>query len=284
MYIENIIRRIESVVTKVPKSEQKVARYIIEYPETVPKMTINELADKSGASRSAVTRFCRSIDVDNFAELKIALSALLSNPSAKGYSDVLPNEPIDSIKEKIMYNALETIKETVHYIKTEQVVQIVDCLEKTDRLLIYGLGASRLVCEDIAQKWNRVGKTSLCMTDRHSAATVLATSSKNTVFIVVSNKGETKEVIGLIHIAKQYGIEVISITQYGQNTISQLADYSLQHIIAPESEIRSAATHSLYAQFLTVNILFFSYISKNFEDSSEKIESSRNAVRVLDEN
>lgn len=83
MHGENIILRIESLLNQLPKSEKKIAQYILENPKDIVRMTIYELADHANASSSAVTRFCHSIKVNSFSELKVSLSSLISQPEKK---------------------------------------------------------------------------------------------------------------------------------------------------------------------------------------------------------
>lgn len=53
---------------------------------------------------------------------------------------------------------------------------------------------------------------------------------------------------------------------------------SLQHVRAPEAKFRSAATSSLFAQFLTINIIFYAYASKYYDENIKEIERSRESV------
>lgn len=85
MHVENILLRIESLLNLLPKSERKIAQYILDNPAETIRMTIHELAAHAEASSSAVTRFCRSIKVNSFSELKVSLSSLISQPEKKAF-------------------------------------------------------------------------------------------------------------------------------------------------------------------------------------------------------
>lgn len=103
MQVENVLFRIQSLINQLPNSEKKVAQYILTNPKESVRMTIHELADHANASSSAVTRFCRSIEVNSFADLKVSLASHISQPEKKGFYDIEPNETIASIKEKISF-------------------------------------------------------------------------------------------------------------------------------------------------------------------------------------
>ncbi len=109
-------------------------------------------------------------------------------------------------------------------------------------------------------------------------ATALAASSKNTVFFCISNSGETEEVLQLVDIAKAYGIKTIGLSRFGNNGLTNKVDMSLHHVRAPEAKFRSAATSSLFAQFLTIDIIFYAYASKYYDENINEIERSRESV------
>ncbi|KOR79365.1 RpiR family transcriptional regulator [Bacillus sp. FJAT-21352] len=278
MHGENIILRIESLLNQLPKSEKKIAHYILENPKDIVRMTIHELADHANASSSAVTRFCHSIKVNSFSELKVSLSSLISQPEKKGFHDIEPNETIASIKNKIVSNSVQAIQETAHYLDEAVLDNIIETMRSADVIYVYGLGASWLVAEDITQKWLRLGKIVSANQDPHITATALAAASKNTVFFCISNSGETEEILELVDIAKAYGIKTIGLSRLGNNGLTKKVDMSLNHVRAPEAKFRSAATSSLFAQFLTVSIIFYAYVSKYYNENKNEIERSRESV------
>ncbi|MFJ7754013.1 MurR/RpiR family transcriptional regulator [Peribacillus muralis] len=278
MHVENILLRIESLLNQLPKSERKIAEYILEHPKDIVRMTIHELAAHADASSSAVTRFCRSIKVNSFSELKVSLSSLISQPEKKGFHDIEPDETIASIKDKIVSNSVQAIQETAHYLDEAILDQIVETMRVADVIYVYGLGASWLIAEDITQKWLRLGKIVSANQDPHITATALAAASKNTVFFCISNSGETEEVLQLVDIAKAYGIKTIGLSRLGDNGLTKKVDMPLQHVRAPEAKFRSAATSSLFAQLLTVSIIFYAYVSKYYNENKNGIERSRESV------
>lgn len=278
MNVENILLRIESLESQLPGSERKIATYILENPKEVVRMTIYELASQANASSSAVTRFCRSIGVNSFSDLKVSLSSLISQPETKGFNDIEPNETIASIKEKIVSNSIQAIQETSLLLDETVLDEVVDSMRTADVIIVYGLGASWLVAEDISQKWLRIGKIVSANRDPHITATTLASATENTVFFCISNSGETEDILQLVDIAKTYGCKTIGLSRFGSNSLAKKVDMSLQHVRAPEAKYRSAATSSLFAQFLTVSIIFYTYVSKNYDENKNMIERSRVSV------
>ena len=74
---QNIVLSIQERLQQLPKSERKIAEYILKNTETVISMNAQELAKQAGSSPAAIIRFCHSRDVTGFTELKLLLSANL---------------------------------------------------------------------------------------------------------------------------------------------------------------------------------------------------------------
>lgn len=278
-----ILSRIQSMMSDLPVSEQKVASYILSSPKDAVAMSVHDVAEKSGTSSAAVVRFCRSIGLNGFPELKMQLS--VSNAYSRnhhtGYLDIESNEPVKSVIRKTINNSLQAIQDTEEHLDVQTIEQIVVSLQRAPAIFMYGVGASAIVAEDAAQKWLRLGKIAYFIPDRHLLAAALASAPKNAVFFGISYSGETTDLLELIRLAKEFGLQTIGLSKFGSNKLASLCDQMLYTSRAPEAELRSAATSSRLAQLLVVDILFLAYASSQYEATVEQLSASRNAVKRL---
>lgn len=70
MASKQVYQRVTSIYDDLTRSERKIARLIIDEPENVMKITASELATASATSAASVIRFCKSIGIPSFPELK----------------------------------------------------------------------------------------------------------------------------------------------------------------------------------------------------------------------
>ncbi|MGM0217938.1 MurR/RpiR family transcriptional regulator [Enterococcus sp. AZ126] len=276
---ENIQGRIISILDLLPNSERKIGQVILDNPSIVIEMTASELSTYAGTSPATVIRFCKRIDVQSFTQLKVRLSAEIEVPVHEGYSDITANESVDEIKKKLLGNAYQSMQETVALLNNQRVETIVDVLVAAPIIYVFGIGASYLVAENIAQKWNRIGKTVVCVQDSHVLVTILVSAPKEAVFFCISHSGETKEVLRLLDVAQKHQLKTIGLSQFGNNTLTNKAEYTLQTVRSNEAVLRSAATTSLHDQFIVVDVLFYAYASRNFDQTIEKIQESKAEVK-----
>ncbi|GEL67947.1 MurR/RpiR family transcriptional regulator [Marinilactibacillus psychrotolerans] len=275
---KNILGRIKSISDQLPKAERKIARFILEKPEQVINMTASKLGQEAESSAATVIRLCKRVDIPSFTQLKVLISREVIQTNPIGYSDITPDEPLEDIMDKLLGNAFQSMQDTVSVMNEQDLLEAVESLKSSSIIYLYGIGASNLVAENIAHKWNRIGKTCICMSDPHVLLAAMSSPKENQVFFGISNSGETKEVVKILELAKENGYKTIALTQFGKNSLSKKADISLQHVRAQEGALRSAATSSLHAQFILVDILFYVYASKNYDKIINLIRHSREQI------
>lgn len=273
-----VYHRVNSIFDDLTRSERKIAQLVMDQPEAVIKMTASELAKASNTSPASVIRFCKSIGIPSFPELKLMLSAEKDVPITMNYSDISPDEKLGDVKTKLLGNAYQSMRETIELVDDELLSDVINLIDGAPFIYVYGIGSSYLVAENIAQKWNRIGKVCICIADVHILISSLTSAPEKSVFIGISNSGETAEVLTLNEIAQEHGLTTIGITEFGSNRLSKKVDVSLQTVKSKEAELRSAATSSLMAQFILIDLLFHAYVLQSYDENMENILISRKSV------
>ena len=282
MKTNGVLAQIELAIDELPISEGKVARYVLSHPEEIMHMTINQLAEASKASSSAVVRLCKSIGIEGFPNLKVRLSAEVVNHKPTRYLDIESDEEISSIVQKTMYNSIQTFQDTAGQLSKDAIEQAVEIIQQADIIYLYGVGASLVVAEDAAQKWSRLGKPSYVISDRHLLAQSMVTQSRKAAFWGISYNGETHEVIQIVKKAKELKMKTIGLSKIGNNKLSQIVDVALTTARAPEAKLRSAATSSRFAQLFVIDVIFFAYASSQYEQTIEQLEKTKNIIENLE--
>ena len=139
-----------------------------------------------------------------------------------------------------------------------------------------------MVAQDIFQKFSRIGKQVIFIHDAHLFVSSLSVSNKKTIFIGISMKGETKEVLELASVVKNMKIPILAITSRENSSLGQMADCILHSVSGEDYQMRTAATMSLMAQLYVVDILFYMYVSEHFTESYDKLEKTRDAIKLLE--
>ncbi|MFB5662170.1 MurR/RpiR family transcriptional regulator [Alteribacillus sp. HJP-4] len=266
---------------RLPPSERKIAAYILRHPEESVRLTAQELGRKSGTSSAAVIRLCKSLNLKGFPDLKLRVTGDLQKSAHDGYREIERNEPYSSVVQKMLSNSVKALNETVDTINEDQLKKAVQLIMNSDRIYIFGVGASHLIAVDAEQKFIRINYEASAFSDPHMAATRLANASNSDLFFAISFSGETKEVIRLINIAKQQKTAVLSLTRFGHSSLSQASDCTLFTSASMEPTLRSGATSSRMVQLFMIDILFMCVVADSYDQSIQYIEQTRRAIQQM---
>ena len=97
----------------------------------------------------------------------------------------------------------------------------------TGRVVLTGMGKSGLVCKKIAATFSSTGTPALFVHPADSLHGDLGMLQRGDVLVVVSNSGETEEVLKIIPWVKRLDIPFVVITGDAASTIARLGDVAL---------------------------------------------------------
>ncbi len=272
--------RIHLLDNKLTDVEKRIAAYILAHPDEVINATAKEIGEQTQSSAPSVVRFIKKIGYSSVNEFKLSINSEKNEKRDQKYDDVNLADSFEVTKRKLCNNAILTLEETSEVLKQEQIKTIVQLLEEKEVLFVFGIGASSMIAEDIYQKWGRIGKIIFFEKDLHILSAMLSSHQANSAIWLVSNSGQTREVVKAAQIAKKINIPIIAQTMLGKNPLSKLADHLIQTSIPKEAFLRSAATNSLFAQLLVVDTIFYNFLQNN-EQYFEKIYNSRKLIEEI---
>lgn len=276
---EQLLIYVEEQMEQLTKNEQQVARYLIEAPEAILEMSAQALGKETQTSSATVIRCVHKLGFKGLVDLKLAISSYLPNHQASVYQEMEQDEPANEIKSKLFNRAAYTLKTTETLLDDQTLETIAGKLRQCKKLVVFGVGASHIVAEDIFQKFTRAGMNVVHNSDAHIIATTLAGSNnEGTLMIGISNSGQNRETLKLAQVARHYHVPVIGMTSRKDSELANEADECLFHDASSDRSLRLAATSSLIAQLITVDTLFYTYLAKDYTNHIAHLSQTRDAV------
>jgi len=272
-----IIAKIHNVFKNLTDTEQKIASYILDFPQKVVNMTAKELASACGTVPSAVNRMCKSVDVEGFSKLKISLATAVSNEDS--YEKNVPFDEEDNPKaifNKVFNSGINTLKSTYQMIDFSKAEEISKILASAKRIFIFGVGTSAVVAVDAAYRFSQLNVQAYAYTDILQM-NVMASNMKNgDVAFGISHSGRTKAVVDAMRSAKQAGAKTVALTSFIKSLLYTESDYSVS-VYADEKNYPVEAVSARIAHMCVIDALMLTIASFNYEDYSKHI-SLRNAA------
>ena len=256
----NILIKIREVKDSLTPVEKKIANFILTNPNEIPEMSIKMLSKQSKASEASVLRFCKTIGYKGFREFIVGITSALATNSGDDkekntFTDLQPGDSQPIIIQKVANTNIQSIEDTISVLDITEVKKAVKSIQKARRLYFFGLGASNLVCADAVHKFLRINMACFTWEDSHQQLAMATLLTKDDVVVLVSNSGNTREIVDILDIAKRQKAKVIAITRYSLSKLAQNADIVL-NTSTPETLIRSGAMGSRIAMLTIIDILF----------------------------
>lgn len=277
-----VIRQNYSNFTPV---EKKIADYIFKVEDQILDKSAQEVAKALGTSTAALVRFSRKLGYDGFSQLKQKLSATYAfhADDKKYYEEVSDAETPRSLKNKLKVRINHMVETTNDALADEAIKKAVTMIANKDLIFVFGIGASAIVAQDIFQKFSRIGKKVVFLQDTHLFVSALAVHQNDALFLAISMKGETREVLDIAKLAQKMTIPLIVISGREDSTLAKLADCLLHSVSGEDYKMRTAATMSLMAQLYVVDVLFYMYVSEHFAQSYEKLQQTKDVIKKLEQ-
>ena len=270
----NILTRLRSMHFSV--TEQRVADYMIKNADHLSECTISSIAEECGTSKSMVVQLCKTLGFKGYKELLSQLSVEKALNEQKEhpepvYDDIHPDFTPAQIAHFIIQQEILSLQDTMQLIDPEALSRAVELIKNADRVLLCGVGESGLAAQDMDNKLSRIGIYSRFVADVHDQLLETSSLTENSVCIVFSFSGKTRDMIEICELAKEMGAKVISLTRLGRNPVSDIADVRLA-VANSESIHRVTAMSSRMSTMSLVDVLFTCLTS----DMNEHISAQMN--------
>lgn len=264
-------------------SERKIANFFLEKPQLAIDATAGKIGKLTSTSSSAVVRFAKKLGYSGFPAMKLDIAVTTTNnQNNSDLTEIEAEESITTILEKTSAR-FKTIPDVITaQNETADFSNATKLIENARHIFVYGVTASALAAQDIQQKFTRVGLDVIYHADFHQMMTTMqATATNQDLAIVISESGYTFETLKFKKISLDLELKVIVLTNEIESEISRGCDVTLTTTSQQFDKVRFASTTGLLSQLYVVDILFYTYISKHYEESQQKVEETRSRISKI---
>lgn len=186
------------------KSHRKIAKWLMENPTTALEVSLDELAESVGCSRSTIMRFCRLMGADGFRDLKRLLVRPISQAASRTSKDEIINWTLKVTEE--------TIRETFVNLDPDMILQAARLCETARYILWFGSTESGALAQCAAHKCSLLGMNSREFIDYGSFLAQANLLGPQDAFIAISWGGDGNHLRPPVIKAQQLGMPVVAIT------------------------------------------------------------------------
>ncbi len=285
MNIENMIK----CCNNLTPTENQLAQYILQNKEQVQKLSIQNLSEKTFASKSAIHRFCKKIGVDGFNELKVKLAQDILE-GVKGEKQIDANFPFaandsqELIAQKLLKLYEASITDTYNSIDGEELNKAVVLLHKAEIIDIYTHAHNINAAENFQDKMRSIGRMVNCPKSFYEQRCTATASNKKHAALVLSYSGKASFLPSIVEVLLKNRTEIIWIGRVGASVVP---NYIKHHLYISDREnlrnrISQFSSH-ISMQYM-LDVIFSCIFKMDYERNIDYIQEVADIVDDRDIN
>ncbi len=230
----DLANRIALLYPSLSGAHRRAADFVLQNPLDTATMTIEGLAERSGASTATVTRFVRTLGYGGYSEFRAALSAALR----------LAMAPVDSLADAhasksspfstlvtALKDQLANLEETLAAIDEGACSRAIEALLSARRIFIVGSGASHHVAAHLEEGLTLYLDANVIFASSRGgpekAIRHIMTVGSDDLVLAISMPRYSRGTVDLAKLAKNRGATVLAFTDAPTSPLVPIADMTL---------------------------------------------------------
>lgn len=269
-----MITYIEKLLPDFNETYKAIAHEIINQNVNILKLSIDEFAGKIGINKAVVVRFCKTIGLKGYKDLKMSLINFDYETTKINFESNI-HYNVETVIQSEFRN-LDILKNIIEHKEIESVVNII---ANVRHIKLFGIGASYIVALDFAQKLERIGISCSLFSDSDLQVVSSINAREDDIAFCISYSADNSNIKKIIHNCHQNKAIIILMTS---NYTSELIKKSNVLLKIPKSEanFRIGAGISRIHQLIMIDILFVCLIEKIGIDADKNLHRSFDALGI----
>ncbi|MFC0530754.1 MurR/RpiR family transcriptional regulator [Phytohabitans kaempferiae] len=280
--VDGVLLAVRAKLPEFTGALKRVAEQVLTDPAGAARATIVELAERSGTSPATVTRFCRALGFEGYAELRLGIAAETGRARAAGWTvdigrEIEPGDPLEKVLEQIMAADTRAMHDTAALLDLSEVERAADAIAGAARVNIFGASGSALVGEEMQFSLHRIGVAAWAWTDVHNGLASAALLRAGDVALGISHSGQTRETIEMLAEAGSHGATTVALTSFPRSPLAELADIVL--VTATQATtFRPDALSARHPQLVVLDLLYIAVAQRTHDRAHAAFQRTAQAV------
>jgi DNA-binding MurR/RpiR family transcriptional regulator len=279
----DLVYQISALRARFSATEHLIADACLQDLTFAASATIDQLAERAGVSRSALSRFAKMLGCQDIRDLRMQLAqaqAVGARFAAQGgaHDPVALADGMTSTFGAVVADIETILHGQLRQFDPRVFAQAVQLLDAAHTVHSYGVGgASTVMADECQHRLVRLGKPVAAYHDPVLMRMASAVAGPDHLILALSLTGRTPELLDAIRIGQQYGVKVLAITM-PQSPLAELADVTLP-LRVDETDFIYKPTAARYGMLLAIDILMTQFALLHAEENQERL---RRVKWVLD--
>jgi RpiR family murPQ operon transcriptional repressor len=269
--------KIKSMMQYLSKSEMMIADFIMDLHTDPRTLTSSMLAQQLNIAQSTVIRFTQKLGYPSFREFLVDLNAGYSR-EVPFEEEVVADENTKDTNLRVLAQYYDVLNITHRYNPPVEFDKSVALIRKARKIVLFGVGNSAIFCEYLGNQLTKLGYLATSFRDTHTFLVAASMLDKNDLLILVSESGETKEILDAVAMAKHNQVPILAVTGKAKSTLQANAEAILTTIVF-ETDTRLNLLTVRVSQLMVIDLLYINLFKADFKVNFDKVQRSDSLLR-----
>ncbi|MDI1460114.1 MurR/RpiR family transcriptional regulator [Catellatospora sp. KI3] len=280
---DSVLARLRAKLPEFSGALRRVAEQVLTDPAGASRATIVELAERSHTSPATITRFCRAVGFEGYADLRLAIAGETGRAArSAGWAvdigrAIQPGDPLERVLGQIMAADTQAMQDTAAMTDLAEVERAADAIAAAERVDIYGASGSALVGAEMQFSLHRIGIAAWSWPDVHNGLASAALLRNGDVALGISHSGQTRETIEMIAEAGSRGATTVALTSFPRSPLADVADIVLT-TATQATTFRPDSLSARHPQLVVLDLLYIAVAQRTHERAHAAFQRTAQAV------
>lgn len=222
-----MLERVRAASASVTTAEGRVARAVLADPVGVVHQSVSELAETAGSSPATVVRFCQSLGLRGFQELKLALARDSISAERQLMDEIEPDDGPVEVTAKVLSGAASALQSAAAAVDPEVIGRVAELALGCRRIMFAAVGTSASLAADAAYRFTTLGLDATFAADVHIQHVSARMLTKQDLCFAISHTGSTTETLATVRTAHEAGAACVALTSFAHSPLTELVDHAV---------------------------------------------------------
>jgi len=245
---------IAQALDQLHDAERRVADVVVDNPEMVVHGTVAQVASAAGTSSATVVRFCRTVGLRGFPELRLSLARDMMRQAQGASGDELnSNGPIDRAAYAVFSRQQEALADTMEIQQAAVLEQAAEAIGAAGRVVIASEPDRIAVAREAERRLASIGIVAYTAPDL-AGLTSLNAGGASDVLLIFPGTSSARRYSRMLELARSRGATSVMVTPTVAGSLESEVDIALP-VTRALIEFADFTLESTIAEFALVEAL-----------------------------
>ena len=245
---------IAQALDQLHDAERRVADVVVNNPEMVVRGTVAQIASAAGTSSATVVRFCRTVGLRGFPELRLSLARDMMRQAQGASGDELnPDGPVDRAAYAVFSRQQEALADTMEIQQAAVLEQAAVAIGAAGRVVIASEPDRIAVAREAERRLTSIGIVAYTAPDL-TGLTSLNAAGTSDVLLIFPGTSSARRYSRMLELARSRGATSVMVTPTVAGSLESEVDIALP-VTRALIEFADFTLESTIAEFALVEAL-----------------------------